>query len=345
MSHDQKTLFKDVVILDEVDIVTLEIEFYFIYNDETGGKEKVINTSIPVRVERLVTFVVDSVVPKIKLPRPKINSFKSVAVLIRNVLLNLISKPTKYNDMVYDFRGLSPNNIAHLMMHIIPFCLHVRNVANQDVCFLLDKVAGPYQKLLDVFKIVPIVTNSKIEAPLVKIVVTRGFAAYSASELFEAQPCSLLPNIYDGYSFSSGLESTDKIFIARRGARGLINTSDIERFLKRYGYKTIYMEDYPIEVQLGIASEAKDIVAVHGASMGMLVLNKKIKSLIEIMPPNVYHDYFPCAIGANIKKHIQVMPYFDARTPYNDWSVISEFKNKEFSLDVRQLEKALKQLS
>lgn len=218
MSNNKDSLLKDVTILNEVDVNTPEIEFKLIYNDEKGPKEKIINTSIPIRIERLVTFVIDSVVPQVKLSLPKINSLKSLVVWVRNAAINFIaavSKPTKYNNYVYDFRGLSPNNIAHLMMDIIPVCLHARSVTNKEVYFLLSKVAGPYQKLLDVFKIKPIANNNKIDASLVKIFTTRGLAAHDATQLFDTAPFSLLPNIYDGYNFSSGLTGTGKIFIAR----------------------------------------------------------------------------------------------------------------------------------
>jgi Glycosyltransferase 61 len=348
MSDTKETLIKDVSILNEVDIVTPEIEFHLIYNDETGRKERAIRTAIPIRVERLVTFVIDSIIPQVKLPLPKINSLRSFAVFIRNLIRNLIghvSKPVKYDNIVYDFRGHSPNNVAHLMMDIIPSFLHVRSVANQEVYFLLDKVAEPFQKLLDIFNITTINTNNKINASCVKTFTTRGLSAHDRSILFDTTVYALLPNIYDRYSFSSGLEGIDKIFIARRGVRGVSNLSEVEALLKGYGYKTIFMEDYPMEVQLGIATEAKDIIAVHGASMGMLVLNKEIESLIEIMAPNVYNDYFPCAIGSKVKKHIQIMSYFDTRVPYNGWSVIEELKTKEFSVDLGQLEQALKMLN
>lgn len=345
MSQGQETLFKDVTILDEVDIVVPEVKFKLIYNDEEGDKEADITTLNATRAERLVAYVVDSVTQANKLPLIEVNSFRSLAIVIRNFALNLINaaaKPIKYDGLVFDFRGLTPNNIAHQMIHIIPFCLHARNTANQDVHFLLDKVAPAFKELLDIFKISPTLTNRKIEASLIKIVVTRGLASYDASELFdEAEPYSLLPNIYDSYKFSSGLKGTDKIFIARRGERGVLNLPEVEALLKEYGYKTIFMEDYSMAVKLGISTEAKNVIAISGAGMGMLVLNKTINSLIEISPPNVYHDYFPCAVGRNTKKYVQIMSYFDPRAPYNDWSVILKYKSRGFSVDLKQLAKAL----
>ena len=82
-------------------------------------------------------------------------------------------------------------------------------------------------------------------------------------------------------------------------------------------------------------------MAVHGASMGMLSANQHINSLIELCPPNVYHDYFVISLSEIVKKHIQLMPSFDFRIAYNNWDKISYFKNAPFTADKNQLELAL----
>jgi len=348
MKHAEETLFKDVTILDEVDIVDPQIEFTLIYNDEAGKKEQRLQMPHHIKLERLVTYVIDSVAERSKLPLPRVNSFKSFAILIRNALVNSInsvSKPTRYSNLVYDLRGVEPNNISHLMLEIIPICLHVRNVTNQDVHFLLDKVAEPFQKLLDVFGISPILTYNQIDAPLVKVVATKELAAYDLSVFFEMQTFKFLLDIYDGYKFSSGLEGMEKIFIARRGARGLLNLAEVEALLDEYGYKTIFMEDYSMEVKLGIAAEAKDIVAIQGAAMGLFAINKRVNTLIEIAAPSVYHSVFPATLGQNVKKYIQIMPYFDSRALYNEWGAILEQKSRSFTADIEQLAEALKSVS
>ena len=147
-----------------------------------------------------------------------------------------------------------------------------------------------------------------------------------------------------GYRYAP-LISKEKLFIARRGARGLINHQAIANMLNKIGYTTIFMEDYTIGEQLGIASQAKDVVAVHGASMGMFVLNKQLNSLIEICPPNVYHEYFAVALAQSVKKHIQIIPSFDSNVGYSGWDAIVHFKNKPFSANESQLELALSMLN
>jgi hypothetical protein len=107
------------------------------------------------------------------------------------------------------------------------------------------------------------------------------------------------------------------------------------------GYVTVFMEDYPIRRQLEIAASARDIVATHGAAMGLLVVNKSINSIIEICPPNVYHELFPVALGARIDNYIQIMPSFDINVACAGWPAILKYKSMPFALGDELLEAAL----
>lgn len=341
--------FKDVVVLDSVSFTAPQTEFTLIYNDAEGIKKKIIPATVPVKIDGFDTFVIADTANAFLYSTVKINSIKSFVVAARNYFGNLfftVAKPIEFQDsVILDVRTFIPNNIAHIMLHILPLCLHVKQCYNAEVTIVLDKLHAPFRKLLEVFGIHAIFTRRKIQGKFVKVFTTRGLAAHPIMELFDSSTYALMPAIYEQFSFKSGLEGTNKIFIARRGLRGVTNLAEVETLLNSLGYKTIFMEDYSIEVQLGIASEANEIVAVHGASMGMLALRKQISSLIEIMPPNVYHDYFPVTFGNKIKKHIQIMSYFDQRTPYNGWDTIVRYKSAPFAVDVKQLQMALNEVS
>ncbi len=340
---------KDVVVLDRMDFVAPQTEFTLIYNDAEGIKEKVIPATVPVKIDGFDTFVIEDTAGPFLHTSVKVNSVKSFAVAVRNYCSNLffnVAKPVEFRDsVILDVRTFIPNNIAHIMLHILPLCLHVKQSYNAEVTIVLDKLHAPFRKLLEVFGIHAIFTRRKIQGKFIKVYTTRGLAAHPIMDLFDSSIYALMPAIYERFQFKSGLQETNKIFIARRGQRGVTNLAEVESLLTSLGYKTIFMEDYSIEVQLGIASEANEIVAIHGASMGMLALRKKISSLIEIMPPNVYHDYFPVTFGHKIEKHIQIMSYFDQKIPYNGWDTIVKYKSSPFAVDIKQLEMALNEIS
>lgn len=341
-------LVKDIKILDEQIVPHSNQSVTVIIGEPDGNRIVELQVKRPVHFEKMVTFQIDDIAHAPKLDFKPINSLRNLLINIRNGLLNAysaLSRPVQYQTPVFDVRCHEPNNIVHLMMHVIPFCLHARQLSGANTKFLVAKMNPPFKKLLEAFNIEPIITRQKISGSFVKIFGTRGLAAYDVINVPDCPPITFVPNLYADYKFASPLVNKYKLFIARRGARGLINHDAIENMLSKIGYQTVYMEDYTILEQLGIASEAIDVVAVHGASMGMLVLNKQLNSLIEICPPNVYHEYFPVALAGSVKKHIQIIPSFDTNVAYSGWDAIVHFKNKPFSANESQIDLALSMLN
>jgi capsular polysaccharide biosynthesis protein len=136
----------------------------------------------------------------------------------------------------------------------------------------------------------------------------------------------------------------ERVFLARRGPRGLINQAEIEALVSRYGYKTVFMEDYSIHDQLSIGARAKHVVAVHGAAMSFLVMNQNIDSVIELLPPNVYHELFPVCLSPRVGRYEQIIPEFDQAVAHSGWQTIVRFKNARFSTDAKLLENCLSEM-
>lgn len=345
MDENQSIQLQEANVIHSQPVQRPESPFTLIYQNADGMQIESRTASIPVRVEQLVTATIKKTSAPVQHDLPAIDSIKSLAKWLKLSLANRknrAQKPVEMNDgVVYDFRGVLPNNIGHLMIHVIPLALHARKHSNHSVKFLFDFVRPPFQKLLDVFDIEPIVEDRSVTANFIEHYGFRGLAAHRVLDLFDTAPYPMMPDIFDGYHYESKEAIKEKLFIARRGARGLTNIEDIEALIKPLGYETIYMEDYPIEEQIAMSMAAKSVIAVHGASMCMLAMNPAIDSLIELLPPNVYHDYFPIAYAGKIKTHIVAMPYFDARIPFNGWEKIVQFKNNPFAVDLNQLKKAL----
>lgn len=345
MDENQSIQLQDAAILHTQPVQRPEAAFTLIYNNANGMQVENRTASLPVRVEQLVTATIKKTSAPVQHDLPSINSIKSLAKWLKLSLDNRKNRAKTSveikDGVVYDFRGVPPNNIGHLMIHVIPLALHARKHSGLPVKFLFDFVRPPFQKLLDVFEIEPIVEERSVSATFIDHYGFRGLAAHRVLDLFDTAPYPMMPDIFEDYHFESKEVVKEKLFIARRGARGLTNIEDIEALIKPLGYETIYMEDYPIEEQIAMSMAAKSVIAVHGASMCMLAMNPAIDSLIELLPPNVYHDYFAIAYAGKIKTHIVAMPYFDARIPFNGWEKIVQFKNNPFAVDLSQLEKAL----
>ncbi|OQW68208.1 MAG: hypothetical protein BVN34_10555 [Proteobacteria bacterium ST_bin12] len=335
---------KDVKILNEDTVHTENQLVTLIVGSSSPFTTEVVSVKNPFITDKLVTLLIED---KVSAQLHDFDSLKSISSLargVRNALLNryyLLSPAHKIQSTIFDVRSIEPNNIAHLIVHIIPLCLYVRSIVGSDIQFLFRKVSPSFKKLLAEFGIIPLSINKKIQGTFVRLYAKHRLARYNILDNHSCHPSTFLSNIYDQYQFKSPLINKKKLFISRRGARGLLNHDETAVMLEQRGYETIFMEDYNMSEQLGIASEASHVVAVHGASMGMLVLNKHIENLIEIMPPNVYEEYFGIALAGCVQKHIQIISSFDEEVAYNGWSAIVHFKNKPFSVNLSQLSYAL----
>jgi hypothetical protein len=82
------------------------------------------------------------------------------------------------------------------------------------------------------------------------------------------------------------VELPSHIYISRRDAtrRRLINETEVEIALEKRGYRSVLMGDLPLWHQFAIASNARSIVAPHGAGLAHLMLAAPDASVTEIMP-------------------------------------------------------------
>lgn len=86
-----------------------------------------------------------------------------------------------------------------------------------------------------------------------------------------------------------------KVFLACRGSRSLLNGEQVESFLNKKGYVSVFLEDLPVSDQFAIVSSAKKIVAVHGAALAGLALRTRVSDfslqVTELFGPYIVSIY------------------------------------------------------
>ena len=189
-----------------------------------------------------------------------------------------IRPPRVMRKPVFDTRSWEPNNIAHLLLDLIPYSLYVRQAVGPEVVILFQKLGKRFHELLDIFGMVPVFERRRVEADVVKISGTRGLAVYELDlqTTFDCPGICFVPNVYSEMDFSSSTKF-ERVFLARRDARSLLNQTEVEETVARFGYRTVFMEDYSLREQLSIGAQAKHVVAIHGAAMGFLIMSKRIE--------------------------------------------------------------------
>jgi hypothetical protein len=339
-------LVKPVRIVSEVDALQPLPASVTVHFFEAGSyKTLTVNMARPTRFDRIAVAVVQETLPVLAMPEIPFDSLRNVARFgyysLRRLgasILPAVSLPAP----LLDTRSVEPNNIAHLLLDVIPWYLHAQRVVGPDVALVTRRVNEQFRALLSAFNIVPVRGDRRIQASAVKVRGARGLSVYDLPA-FDCPVITCVPDVYSNFDFSTAVKF-ERVFIARRGQRSLQNHAEVESLASSYGYKTIFMEDYSISDQLSIGAQARHIIALHGAAMSYLVFSKRIDSVIELFPPNVHHELYPLCFGPRVKSYHQIVPDFDPAVMHSGWDAIVHFKSQSFSVDTGLLERLLSQI-
>jgi hypothetical protein len=311
------------------------------YLESGVQKTDTFQARIPVNFDSIVVSIVREFLPSVPRPQIPLRSFRDAARLgyhTGRALECSFHAPIVMQKPVFDFRSSGPNNMAHLLLDIVPYGLYARRAVGAEVVFFLSELGKSSRELLDIFGLVPVFERRRAEADVVKIYGTRGLALYNlqVSSTCGSFGIYFVPHVYSEMEFSSS-PKFNKVFLARRDNRCLLNHSDVEETVARFGYRTVFMEDYSVLGQLSIGAQAKHVVAIHGAAMSFLVMNREIDSIIELLPPNFYSDLFPIALGARVKHYEQISSSFDRAVQALGWPAVASFKDLPFAIDTSLL--------
>jgi len=130
----------------------------------------------------------------------------------------------------------------------------------------------------------------------------------------------------------------DKIYLSRAkaGKRHIKNEEEILPIMTRYGFKTIYLEDYLWEDQVSICQNARYLISNHGAGLTNLIFMDTGGKILELGgEQNQFYHYFSLAKAAGIKYFYQVCTYSS--------SLFKRTNNKKnIIVDLEKLEKNIK---
>ncbi len=301
------------------------------------------------RVSRLTEFeeAVVSVVQEVSQPPAvKLDGLGSVrenarlGVQFARSAFHRMRAPLRASVPLLDVRGFEPNNISHLLMDIVPVCLFAREALGSEMLCVFQKLHPPFRALLEALGVNVLLSRRRLEGDIVHVRGVRGLCVYDLLEVFDCPSITFLPHVYDGLHFLSPIRA-EKIFIARRGERSLLNHADVERMLSARGYETVYMEDYSAAQKLGLAAQARQVVALHGAGMAPLIMSKGLRSLVELLPPNYFDKYYPICLAGRVDRHVMALQSYDERIQHLGWPTISAYKAAPFAMDLGLLEAAL----
>lgn len=171
---------------------------------------------------------------------------------------------------IFDARWDTYKNLSHII-DLSALVLFARKVLRDnlkekiDIHVILDSDALKYDFVNDIYGSLNIPLISTDDAVCGEVVTV----SPSPHKLYSIKP-QLFNIDFPGYK-KMGFE---KVFIPRRGNRGLINNDEVTEFLTKKGFKTCYFEDFSVAEKWSIIRDAKIIVAVHGAAVNNIVFNR-----------------------------------------------------------------------
>ncbi len=215
--------------------------------------------------------------------QPRLERLKS---LVSDQTLELDS-----SQIVLDMRINSPQNWAHAITNHLALSLLIKDLLKDiDKKLVVIFPANISSKILDVFRLSGFscqATDSGVKGYICKFSLSPWIS-------IRGERCEVIRSGLKSTELVAQVEASeikeDKIFLSRRDKRTITNESEVVDYLEARGFKTLYAEDYtPIE-QIAYIANASQIVSVHGAALGPMIVRSALTEpknykLIEIFSP------------------------------------------------------------
>lgn len=257
---------------------------------------------------------------------------------------------------IFDARFDVFTNISHILGNIAEPVFLAQKLLSEHfqkdikIHIILSSRVPKYSMPMDVYRLLgnPVIfTDDDVYGELVTC---------SKQRVYSTAPYFL------NFDFPGYKEKTyERVFVARRGNRSLINNDEVIKFLEERGFKTLYFEDLSLEEEWSIARNAKEAVVVAGAASGNFVLNRvglrdnaepgSGLKLVELMSPawnffehrymaNALNGKWCCVRGQITPQMLNALDFSEAPPD----SLKSPFKDP-FRVDCQTIQMALDYLS
>ena len=278
-------------------------------NSETEKSTVLSGRSIPIPASKMFTYptrlasawkpdIMEINLPEYLLERPSVEiivrqgSTRSIENNSGNIYQKIYRKLTPPmlvdGSYILDSRYETDCNIAHMMTGVVPQLLAAKKNCDKITVVLRSNATNMAKNIYNLLGASVLCTDKDIDG---KLILASKNSMYSYDGWYT--------NLFGELDFEGWNHQTpERIFISRKGARSLINESEVEQFLQAYGFRKYYFEDIPISEQWSVATNAKIIVGVHGAAMSHLVLNRYQVKVIELFHPGYVVDIYRNIVGA-----------------------------------------------
>lgn len=189
--------------------------------------------------------------------------------------------------ILIDLRGHTPQNWAHFLNNHLPLTFCLSDKAGIEPARLLAVLPADTPLYIlgaaKVFGLDTLCSDATISGQVLQFDIAPWIAVRNLRHRWAQLPWpsgKLAQNPRD-------TPLPQDIFLSRRGTRTLLNEDEVADFLSQRGFHLVYAEDHTAADQIRLITQARRIVAIHGAGLAPLLYRAPDgpkAHLIELMP-------------------------------------------------------------
>lgn len=184
-----------------------------------------------------------------------------------------LREPLNLDGILYDGRCASDlENVSHFLSGTLTLLLHAQRVLSEhnpeagSIRVVLHAKPPKFAcEMLDILDIPYILTDRELRGTLVSVEKT----ILRSNETIQHYP---IPSLFDNRSLDAEV-MPKRVFLSRKVSRQMTNEAEVDELLGREGFAKCYFEDLSVREQWGIMRDAEEIVAIHGAALGHLLVH------------------------------------------------------------------------
>jgi len=136
-------------------------------------------------------------------------------------------------------------------------------------------------------------------------------------------------------------KGSGRVYISREdvNTRKVVNEEEVTAFLSGFGFEKHVLTPKPVSEKIKLFSSAEITIGPHGAGLSNIIFCGKGARVVELFPPEyLFSLYVQACQHAGLEYHYLVGK--GRRLPEEEWH--KKDKNRDITVDIRDLEKALK---
>jgi len=212
--------------------------------------------------------------------------------------------PTK--DTLIDMRAHSPENWAHFITNHLPIVFVLCDQADidwHDVTLILPRrTPARILEAAAMFGFHTLCSNEVIDGRGLFFEATPLWTGIRGARVGWARNARATAALKQAgvYQKTTDPGLPERVFISRRGTRQLENQTEVQDYLAKRGFETLYTEQLSVRDQFRLFQGARQIVAIHGAGLAPLMYrtqNAGPCDLIELFPCSIMNNHFRMISG------------------------------------------------